>query len=107
MPRGIHQKLSDEQRAVIVENDPVAGEKLKQLWEQVKNQEITPERARRLQSNIEGIAIDKWRRRCSQLGEPLSSPVGQQKRSTLIDCRQSSQPSSSQRVDTRLDTHTG
>ena len=73
MPRIIYPKLSDEQRAVIVENDPVASDKLRSLWQQVKDGLITPGRARRLQSNIEGIAIDKWRRQCSQLGEPLSS----------------------------------
>jgi hypothetical protein len=66
-------KLSDEQRAVIVENDPVAQEKLRELWRKAASKEITPEKARRLQSNIEGIAIEKWRRACFARGQPLSS----------------------------------
>jgi hypothetical protein len=53
-------KLTDEQRAVIVENDPVACKNIRQLMERVIRKEISAERAARLRSNIEGHAIRAW-----------------------------------------------
>lgn len=78
MSKSIHPKLSDEQRAVIVENDPVAQQQLRDLWRKTAAREITPERAMRLQSNIEGIAISKWRRACLERGQPLQSHPAEQ-----------------------------
>lgn len=59
-------KLSQDQKATIVENDPEAGPKLRTLLDQVKAGAITVERAARLRSNIEGHALWRWQQRCQQ-----------------------------------------
>lgn len=95
-------KLTGEQRAVIVENDPVAQRNLIQLWEQVKSGKITPAKAKRLNEHIEGWAIERWRVSCLQRGVPLSAAASRltQPLDPTI-CKESCEQSTSPKVETK------
>lgn len=65
--------MSQEQRCVIVENDPIAQEAIRKLWSDADAGVISRDRAGRLFANIEGNAIQRWREACKSRGLPLSA----------------------------------
>lgn len=64
-------KLNADQRATIVENDPVAVDRLRQLYQAAKTGQVTPKKVARLTLNIEGWAIQRWRDRIKREGIPV------------------------------------
>jgi hypothetical protein len=63
--------LNGDQKATIIENDPVATTKLVQLLDAVKHGALSAEKAARLRMNVEGLAIQRWKDRVRRDGTPI------------------------------------